>query len=204
MPQRAASGIWPIREQTFYRDFARACLSALTLALAEPASGEIDSRIDEFLASVNKSIAELAGQPEAKASTICHRVVSSLLNMDAIARSVLASSNFSMSPQQHTAYHAAAVHWAVRDCVTRNRDNRGMPLELVGIRPDDTGERIVVTRSTQPAHTTFWRLRGARRLQAVDVVIDGRSMILALRDETNALRERNGGNIDEMIDALGR
>jgi ABC-type transporter MlaC component len=49
-----------------------------------------------------------------------------------------------------------------------------------------------------------WRLRGAGTLRAVDVVIDGRSMVLSLRDETHALLERNGGDMDRVIEALGR
>lgn len=204
MPEAATGSQSRIRLRRIGRDLFRACVPTLALALVHPASGQTDARVDEFFASVNKSITDVAGQAEPQASIICHRVVASLLNMDAIVRGALASSRLPLSPQQRAAYHAAAVRWAVRDCVRRNGDNRGTPLELVGIRSGDAGERIVATRSAQPAHTAIWRLRGTGRLQAVDVVIDGRSMVLSLRDETNALLDRYGNDIDKALAALGR
>lgn len=184
--------------------FARALVIPLCIAFIDLACGQSDPRVGDFLATVNKSIIDIAGQAEPQASAICHRTIASVMNMDAIVRDALAGLRSSMSPRQRAAYRDAAGRWAVRDCVRRNRDNQGVPLEFVGIRDGDSGERILATRSTQPAHTALWRLHGGRRLQAVDVVIDGRSMMLSLRDETNSLLGRNNGDMDKAIDALGR
>lgn len=183
---------------------ALACVLFLTSTLVHPARAQADPRIDAFLASVNKSISDLAGQPEPRAGAICHHIVSSLLNMDAIIEAALKNPRAPMSPRQRAAYRAAAWRWAVRDCVRRNRDNPAVPLELVGIRQGDSGDRLLATRSSLPAHTALWRLRGVETLQAVDVVIDGRSMVLSLRDETNAWLDRTNGDIDKAIDGLGR
>jgi ABC-type transporter MlaC component len=168
------------------------------------ATAQTDSQVAEFLASVNKSITELAGEAGSKAGLTCGRIVASAINMDAIARSALGHMWDRMSPQQRAAYRSAAQRWAVRDCLRRIQDNGGNPLEFLGIRQGEAGERLLATRSSQPAHTVIWRLRGSGKVRAVDIVIDGRSMILSLRDETKALLDRNSGDFDMATSALGR
>jgi ABC-type transporter MlaC component len=168
------------------------------------AAAQTDPQVTEFLASLNRSITELAGQAESQASSACGRIVASAINMDAVTRSALGHIWDRISSQQRAAYRAAAQRWAVRDCLRRNQDNSGHPLEFLGVRQSEADERLLATRSSEPAHTVIWRLRGSGRIRAVDVVIDGRSMILSLRDETRTLLDRNNGNIDIATGALGR
>ena len=167
-------------------------------------AAQTDPRVTEFLASLNRTIAELAGQAGSQASSACGRIVASAINMDAVTWSALGHMRERISSQQRAAYRAAAQRWAVRDCLRRNQDNSGHPLEFLGVRQGEAGERVLATRSSAPAHTVIWRLRGSGRVRAVDVVIDGRSMILSLRDETKALLDRNNGDIDMATEALGR
>jgi hypothetical protein len=168
------------------------------------AAAQTDPQVTEFLASVNRSIAELAGQAGSQASLTCGQIVVSAINMDAVTRSALGHLWDRMTPQQRATYRVAAQRWAVRDCLRQSHDIGGHPLGFLGIRQGVAGERLLATRSSQPAHTVIWRLRGSGRVQAIDLVIDGRSMILSLRDETKALLDRNNGDIDMAIGALGR
>jgi hypothetical protein len=164
-----------------------------------------DPQVAEFLASVNRSITELSGRPRPQASTICGRFVASAINMDAVINGALSHiADGRLTLQQRAAYRAAAQRWAVRDCIKRNQDNSGNPLEFLGVRFGEGGERLLATRSSEPAHTVIWRLSGSGTLRAVDIVIDGRSMILSLRDETKTLLDRNDGDIDIAIEMLGR
>ena len=144
---------------------------------AEAAAAKIDPQDADFLASVNRSITELAGQPGPQASSTCDRIVASAINMEAVAQSALSQMWGRISLQQRTAYRAAARRRAVRDCLRRNQGNEGNPLEFLGIRQGEGGEGLLATRSSKPAHTIIWHLRGSGRVRAVDVVIDGRSMI---------------------------
>jgi len=173
-------------------------------ALFGRAAAQTDPQLAEFLASVNRSITALAGQAASQASLTCGQIVASAINMDAVTRSALGHMWDRMTSQQRAAYRVAAQRWAVRDCLRRNQDIGGHPLEFLGVRQGEAGERLLATRSSQPAHTVIWHLRGSGRVRAIDVVIDGRSMILSLRDETKALLDRNHGDIDMAIGALGR
>ena len=168
------------------------------------AAAQTDPQVAEFLDSINRSIAELAGQAGSQASLTCERIVVSAINMGAVTESALGPVWDRMTSQQRAAYRVAAQRWAVRDCVRRNQDIGGNPLEFLGVRQGVAGERLLATRSSQPAHTVIWRLRGSGRVRAVDVVIDGRSMILSLRDDMKALLDHNNGDIDMAIGALGR
>jgi hypothetical protein len=168
------------------------------------AEAQTDPQVAEFLASVNRSITELVAQAGSQASLTCSRIVASDINMDAVIQSALSNMWGRLSLQQRAAFRAAAQRWAVRDCLRRNQDNGGNPLEFLGVRHGEAGERLLATRSSQPAHTVIWRLRGSGRIRAVDIVIDGRSMILSLRDETKALLDRNDGDFDMATSALGR
>jgi hypothetical protein len=178
-------------------------IAAVTVCLAGSsniAAAQSDLRVAAFLKSVNTSITGLAGEPDA----ICSRIVAFAINMDAGVENALKHAGDKLSPQERAGYRRAAERWAIRDCVRRNHDNGGTPLAFIGLRQGESGDILLATRSSQPVHNVVWRLRGAGTLRAVDVVIDGRSMGLSLRDETNALLERNGGDMNQVIEALGR
>jgi ABC-type transporter MlaC component len=174
------------------------------MLLDRAATAQTDPQVAEFLTSINRSITELPGQTGSQASLTCGRIVASAINMGAVTESALGPVWDRMTSQQRAAYRVAAQRWAVRDCVRRNQDIGGNPLEFLGVRQGAAGERVLATRSSQPAHTVIWRLRGSGRVRAVDVVIDGRSMILSLRDDMKAVLDHNNGDIDMAIGALGR
>jgi ABC-type transporter MlaC component len=176
----------------------------LLVLCCRPATAQTDPRIKEILTSINKNIPTLAGKSESQASKICTRIVPIIIDMEAIARGASTHIWDGMSPQQRNAYRAAALRWVVRNCVQRNRDNNGNPLQFVGIRQGEAGNRLLVTRSNQPSHVIMWRLRGAGRLRAVDLILDGVSMTLSLRDEMNTLLDRNNNDINMAIKSLGR
>lgn len=178
-------------------------IAAVAVCLAgssSVAAAQSDLRAAAFLNSVNTSITGLAGGPDA----ICSRIVASAINMDAGVESALRHAGDKLSSQERSGYRRAAERWAIRDCVRINHDSGGNPLAFIGLRQGESGDVLLATRSSRPAHNVVWRLRGAATLLAVDVVIDGRSMVLSLRDETNALLEQNGGDMDRVIEALGR
>jgi ABC-type transporter MlaC component len=190
--------------RAFRTGVAMSSIICWAVLLARAAAAQSDPQVAEFLTSINRGITELAGQAGSKANLTCARIVASAIDMGAITESALGHVWDRMTPHQRAAYRVAAQRWAVGDCVRRNQDIGGNPLEFLGVRQGVAGERLLATRSNQPAHTVIWRLRGSGRVRAVDVVIDGRSMILSLRDETRALLDQNNGDIDMAIGVLGR
>lgn len=168
------------------------------------AEAGMESRDAEFVASINRIITESRAQPGAQTRQACDRIVTTAIDLDAITQSAMGPMWVRMSPQQRAAFRTAAVRWAVRDCVQQNEGQEGSPLELLGLKYGESGERLLATRSSRPAHTIVWRLHGAGKAPAVDVVVDGRSAVLSLRNETKALLGRNHDDIDVATEMLGR
>jgi hypothetical protein len=126
------------------------------------------------------------------------------MDMDVITRNASAHIWERMSSRQRAAYRSAALSWAVRNCVQRSQGNNGAPLEFAGARRGENGDRLVATRSIAPSHLLVWRLRGSGKPRAVDLILDGSSATLSLREETKSLLKRYGDDIDAMIVALRR
>jgi len=163
-----------------------------------------DPKVKEVFVAINKDITALAGRSEAEATEICGRVVANIMDIDAVVKGASSRISDKMTAKQRADYGAAALRWAIRNCVQRNKDGAGVPMEFVGLREGEGGDRLLATRSSQPAHFVIWRLRGAGKLRAVDLLLDGVSMTLQLRDETNTLLEQHNNDIDQTIAALHR
>ena len=190
---------------TLPRSSAMACWSFyLALLCVAPAFAQGDAQITEFLATLNGSSAELSGRSTSDAAATCARIASKVMDMDVIVRNASAHVWERMSSRQRAGYRSAALNWAVRNCVQRSQGNNGAPLEFAGTRRAANGDRLVATRSSVPSHLLVWRLRGSGKPRAVDLILDGSSATLSLREETESFLERYGDDIDAMIVALRR
>lgn len=179
-------------------------LFALALLCGLPATAQTDSRIKAILASINQAYAAIAGKTESQAGSACGQIVSKIMDMEALTKGASTRIWDSMSPTQRGAFRVAAQRWVERTCVKRNQDNSGDPLEFVGVRAGESGDQLLATRSKNPVHFLIWRLRGAGKLRAVDLQLDGASLMLALRDDMTAVLEQNNNDMDKAIAALGR
>ena len=186
--------------------FVIALLTLLAFDACRPARAEqlTDPKVKEIFVLINKSIADLAGQPEAEATKVCERVIASIMDIDAVVKGGAMRIWERMTPAQRDAYGAAAQRWAARTCVQNNKDGNGTPVEFAGLRRGEGGDKLLATRSQQPTHLVIWRLRGSSKLRAVDLLLDGFSLTQQLRDETNTLLDQNNNDIDKAIVALHR
>lgn len=178
--------------------------SALVAAIAQSGEAISDPKVREIVAIIAQQTAELAGKSDAAAGTICARLSASLIDLDAVAKVGAERIWNSMSSRQREAYRAAAMRWIVRKCVQQNHDNTGEKLEVIGLRMGESGDRLLAMRSREPQRFAIWRLRGAKQLRVADVVLDGVSMSLTLRDQTNALLDQTNNDIDATTWAIGR
>ncbi len=168
------------------------------------AEAALDPRVGEFVATIVRQTAELAGKSDAAADAICTRESAALVDLDAVAKVGAEKIWNSMSPAQREAYRGAAARWIVRKCVEQNHDNKGERPKVIGLREGGAGDRLLATQTQDPPRFAIWRLRGAKRLRIADVVLDGVSMSLTLRDQTNALLDQTNNNIDATTKAVGR
>jgi ABC-type transporter MlaC component len=173
-------------------------------AMAETYRIALEPKVKEIAGAIIQHSSELAGQPDPAAAIICRRISTSMMDIDAVVKVASARIWDRMTPSQRNAYREAAIHWTVRKCVEQNHDNKGETPQVVGLREGESGDRMLAMRSEQPKHFVIWRLRGARQLRVADVVMDGVSMTLLLRDETNSQLDQNNDDIDVMIKTVGR
>jgi ABC-type transporter MlaC component len=193
---------------------ARVRLSAIAgamliaVAAASPARAGIELAIGDFLHRVEQAVSSLAGKTGAGAQAACLDLVRSLLDLDTVARQAAGETWSRMTKAQRAKFVAAVGRRAARECVVQNRNSSGAPVAFVGLRSATGGDRLLATRVDQKngAHrTVVWRLKaGAAPLQAIDLLVDGRSTALTLRDEVKAILDRTNGDIDALITTLGR
>jgi hypothetical protein len=82
-------------------------------------------------------------------------------------------------------------------------------MTVLGVRTGEAGDRLLAIRTGRPGDTgrvVVWRLRPGpdHRLRAVDILLDGRSMVISMSDEARAVLERTNGDIDALLGSLGR
>ena len=175
------------------------------MALAPCVRAEAAPQVEEFLSTLNASLVAVAHRSESGMVGGCARIMTSAVNIDAVARAAAADAWSRMSPGERTAYRAVVEQRAVRECV-RQEHHSVAPLKLVGARQSKNGDWLLATRPSQgEAHNLIWRLRDdGQHLRAVDILFDGRSTVFTFRQETKNLLDSNGGNIGMMINAFNR
>jgi ABC-type transporter MlaC component len=174
---------------------------------APTAFAQTDQEVADFLAGVNHTISLVASNGGDGAPAFCGSIIIASFDFEAMARVTSAGAWDRMNAQQRQAYRAAFLRRAQKDCAFASAKSGGETLRLVGIRPTDGGDRLVATRVTegwQSGRVIVWRVRpdARRRLRAVDVIVDGRSMAMVGRAEAKAALDRNDGDIDALIKSV--
>lgn len=178
----------------------------IALSLTRAVSAEEDAAVAEFVTRINQSVFALgAAQGYERAQAVCLTLLRSVLNVDAMASSISAGSWTGMTPQQRASFRTVVENRISRDCA-RNRGNRDESLTLVGVRRGNDGARLIATRwgAADAGRTVIWRVHSGsdQRLRAIDVLLDGRSLVISLTAEVREMLERTNGNIDALLSAF--
>ena len=187
------------------------CIAAALMALGPMpgARAQSDPAIAEFVARIDHSIRSIAAAPsDEQIRAICVSFIRLALNLDAMASAASAGTWDRMTPQQRAGYRTAFERRLARDCIFQNRQYRGESLTVLGVRRGDGGDRLVATqlgRPAQPGRLVIWRLRPGpdRKLRAVDILLDGRSMVISMSDEARSILDRANGDIDALLGSMG-
>ena len=185
------------------------CAIPISLAILSGAFAETNPLVQDFFSRIGNAVSSLAGKTGPNARAACVGFVRALLDVDSIARQAAGGAWKLMTPDQQAAFRAAVERRSARECATQNATNSGAPVILVGVRDGSGGDRLLATRFGQASgggRTVVWRLPSGgtgQKVQATDVLVDGRSMALTLRDETSKALDRNDGSIDALIATIG-
>jgi ABC-type transporter MlaC component len=186
-------------------------LAALLVAVSVwPASALSDSAISDFVAYISNSIRAMHAQDQAQSQRTpdrCGDFLSRVLDIETMMRAAASEVWDRMSPTQRRSYRAAFQARLVTECLRAVRRYRGEQITLAGVRSTTQGERLATVRFSlpdEPGRMVTWRLRGSDRARAIDIITNGRSTVIAAREEQAAVLRSTNGDIDAMIQSMHR
>lgn len=110
--------------------------------------------------------------------------------------------------EQKRAYLDAFENLIVRTYARRFSEYSGETLQVSGARAISDTDILVnsqIVRPSGPPVAVGWRVRDrGGSFQVIDVLVEGISMGGTQRDEFTSVVQRNGGNINALIDAMRR
>lgn len=107
--------------------------------------------------------------------------------------------------EQQRTYLDLFEDWIVQTYARRFSDYSGETFEITGTRPegDDVQVTTRIVRGDAPPLQVGWRVRERNgTYNIIDVKVEEVSMLATQRDEFASLIQRNGGNVQALIDAL--
>lgn len=122
-------------------------------------------------------------------------------DVNAIAHFVMGRYWKAMSPEQQSRFIPLFENRLVKSYANRFQEYKGVNFVVRDTRSD--GRYVIVSTTIQkpggPPTPVDWRVRG-RKIH--DVKVEGVSMSITIRDEYNALVQRNNGNIETFLSQL--
>lgn len=179
--------------------------SLLAFAVARPALA--DETAGEFIRAFGEETLDLlANQPgtEAERAERLRGLLDRGFDMATVGRAALGPYWRQADETQRTVYLAAFVDFIVATYSVRIRDYNGETFELVGERPLDDKDTLVLTRvhrhNKEPLKIDYRvRTRDGER-HIIDVIVEGLSMLTSQRQEFAAVVQREG--VDGLIAQL--
>lgn len=180
------------------------------LACTAPASGQAgDAAGLNFVGHLNTAIKKATaatGDPRVAVQRLCEDLGDSTLDLEAMMKTASAGASERMDPSQHEAYRTAFRRHLMKDCARNAADYLRVTVELAGVRSLPAGEKIIGTRrqGAEDGKIMMWKVRSkeAGKLVVTDVLVEGRSAMLALREQASLAIERNPGDVSALIDSL--
>ena len=133
-------------------------------------------------------------------------VIRNSLSIDAIAKTIAGRSWSGASGKQKREFMDALLHATIATMSSRLKERRNTHVDVGGVRSTAKGDTLVstkVTRSSGRIVRIDWRLRRcATGLCVVDLIVDGGSMAIQLRDQATPILSANGGGIAVLTQRL--
>lgn len=184
-----------------------ALAACFAMAIAAPASAQSQDPAQFINDLGQKALAALTNK-SAGASELQNRF-RSLLNgnfdVKTIGRFALGRYWNTASPQQQQDYLQLFEDQIVDAYATRFREYSGETFKVGTVRTEGSDSVVTsqIIRPQGPPIDVEWRVRKAGDgLRIIDVAVAGVSMATTQRSEFAAVIERNGGNVDSLIQAL--
>jgi hypothetical protein len=179
---------------------------AIAILIASNSVQSAETPGARFVGQLNAAITKAAQTSDlsAAARRLCADIAG-WLDLGAMMKTASAGATERMNDEQLGAYRAAFLHRIEHECAVKATENLNTGVELAGSRTLATGQIIVGTRSRKQnaGAVMMWQIRqDAGRLAVSDLLIDGRSAVLTLREQAAISLERNPEDISALIASL--
>lgn len=187
---------------------AAAILALGLLGPATAVSATAPDAAKAFIETIsNRAIAILAdkSRPLESREEDVRLILSSALAIEAIGRFTLGRHWAQASEEQRADYQALFADWVVRSYARRLSAYSGESFTVQRATAMGKEDALVMTQLTQAQGTPLsagWRVRDAGQagMKILDVIVEGVSMVVAQRDEFDAIAQKNGvGGLIEML-----
>jgi ABC-type transporter MlaC component len=176
-------------------------LSALVLTSGGRAE---DARAQALVDLINSTTGATAPGDKDAIRAACGSLIGEALDLEAMAPRASYDAWTSMNQSQRAAYLDALAARATRDCVSRGKDVAGVQAALAGMRNGKGGETQIAVRGADgQGKTAIWTF-AAGGTRAIDVTVDGHSLVTNARSQARQILEQSGGDVNRLIQALSR
>jgi ABC-type transporter MlaC component len=180
------------------------CATAARSESADPASLEFINRTN---ATIARAVAA-SGDVRVAARHVCDDLAATSLDLETMMKTAAGGAWNKFDSVQRDAYGTAFRKRIIRDCTANAGGYLQSAVHLVGVRQLPSGDKLIGTRSGESADakTLMWQVRPREkgRLMVTDLLVDGRSAMLTLREEAGVAIERNDGDVAAAIGAIDR
>ena len=203
----ATKSVVPRTVVLFLLVFGLALPPAELAANEEPTNGEART----FLASLGEraiNVARDKAAPKEDRETRIRALLREGFDLKIIARLVLGKHWRKMSDDQRKEFVDVFEGAMVQQSLTIFGRYTNETFDITSVGPDRTNPKLIaittnIKQSNGAAAKVDWRLRKrGEGYKIIDIVAEGVSMALTLRQEYSAVIERSGGKVDGLIEEL--
>jgi phospholipid transport system substrate-binding protein len=159
--------------------------------------------VDRLIADINATIN--SGKSEEEMFGDFEQIFVTYADVATIARSALGPASKQASSGQMAAFTKAYQGYISRKYGRRFREFIGGKIEVTDARPYKSYYEVISTATLQgeaPFDLRWWVGDKSGRNLFFNIIIEGVNMLASERTEIGAILDKNGGDIDKLIDAL--
>ena len=186
--------------------------AGLVCSPAIPAPTPEDKAIFEFvdrLLAASRALLSAAWQSEERARQDCRKLLEWAFDIPGMVSYALGPAWAKANERERAALRASFETLIVNHFVRQMRSEPNRAFAFLGYREEAKGRVLAVVRAITPERPDqiwWWRLHaepdGAWRV--VDLIVEGRSVLLSEREDYARILETNNGNIGAVVEYINR
>jgi ABC-type transporter MlaC component len=185
---------------------ARYCFAGALATLILPAFAQTKPSVEAFVAKLDNAIRNIHQNSKKDSKLVdvgCRELLNEILDLNTMAQAAYVEVWERMTPPQRDIVRAAFEQRLISNCIRQFEGYEGDSLQLAGVRTTADGDQLATIRvgSQDDGKLVTWRLHsfGPANLRAIDVISDGRSVVIDARNEVAAVLQSGDGDIEALI-----